>query len=536
LKVIGVRSFSSCGLLTSICLPASVEHLSNQCFASCTALSSFTFEPGSQLTEIDEGVFAFCALLASFCVPRSVRQIGRRCFYECLSLSDVTFESPSNLETIGQQAFAGCNLLASLCLPASLPELPPDSLDGLKCLKSLAFEPGAKLDKIGESALTVLSGLESICVPASVEVLCKRCFHHLAQLSSVTFEPGSKLRELGAGVFAMCKSLKSIELPACVATIDHAAFMFSSLEGIAVAQGNPDFWASADSKCLYTSSGKLVRYFGLEEHVEIPKECSSIGTLCLGHLDMLSVAFEAGTVITRIESWACWGSLRLRSFVVPAGVEFMGQAVFRECRSLCEVKFECGSQLKEFAGQMFENCQALASICIPRLIDALPGRCFARCSSLTEVTFETGSKLTRVLRGAFLGCVSCTALQFPAELRFVEYGAFCGCTSLTQIGFDRPDGLRLLDLPPSDWGELRLPDSVQAIAGYCQRLEGRTRVVKFGTASRLQLARLYHIDANRMPQAGATAFLRFAEGTLRLRRIRLEGFVPEFIRDPSTDA
>jgi hypothetical protein len=76
LKLIGVESFSSCESLRSICIPVSVEILSNSCFYRCTSLSSLTFELRSHLIQIDDMAVGRCTHLLSACFPSSLRSIG----------------------------------------------------------------------------------------------------------------------------------------------------------------------------------------------------------------------------------------------------------------------------------------------------------------------------------------------------------------------------------------------------------------------------------------------------------------------------
>jgi hypothetical protein len=44
-------------LLSSICIPSTVERLCAQCFSNCCSLSTVTFQPGSRLSSIDGSAF-----------------------------------------------------------------------------------------------------------------------------------------------------------------------------------------------------------------------------------------------------------------------------------------------------------------------------------------------------------------------------------------------------------------------------------------------------------------------------------------------
>jgi hypothetical protein len=63
-------------------------------------LETVTIPPDSQLTRIDESAFSGCALVSSICLPASVDSIGMDCFRECYALSTLTFGEPSKLEVL----------------------------------------------------------------------------------------------------------------------------------------------------------------------------------------------------------------------------------------------------------------------------------------------------------------------------------------------------------------------------------------------------------------------------------------------------
>ena len=107
---IGYGAFADCTSLTSIEIPASVETIEFAAFKNCTALTTVTFEKGSQLKMIrgtnslysysSYGAFADCTSLTSIEIPASVETIEVAAFQGCTALTTVTFEKGSQLKTI----------------------------------------------------------------------------------------------------------------------------------------------------------------------------------------------------------------------------------------------------------------------------------------------------------------------------------------------------------------------------------------------------------------------------------------------------
>jgi hypothetical protein len=112
----------SCASLSSICIPASVEQLSLDCFYDCRWLLEVVFESGSRLSRLGDAAFWGCYSLSSICIPASVETIGENCFRECGCLSTVTFDSPSKLSSIRDSAFCQCSSLSAICISSSLSE------------------------------------------------------------------------------------------------------------------------------------------------------------------------------------------------------------------------------------------------------------------------------------------------------------------------------------------------------------------------------------------------------------------------------
>jgi hypothetical protein len=125
---IGHSVFEYCRALKSICIPKSVKKLGldvvddisireiyhrGLTFCNCTSLESVSFEENSSLEHIYHYAFFNCRALKSICIPKSVETISDFCFCNCTTLESVIFEKGSNLKHIyiGGSAFDGCSAL-----------------------------------------------------------------------------------------------------------------------------------------------------------------------------------------------------------------------------------------------------------------------------------------------------------------------------------------------------------------------------------------------------------------------------------------
>jgi hypothetical protein len=95
---IEANALYGCSSLKAICLPASVEFIGECSFSECTLLSSFTFDSGSKLTQIEAAPFSRCSF-HSILISRSIKELGKDWALHS-SLQWVTFESALSLRVM----------------------------------------------------------------------------------------------------------------------------------------------------------------------------------------------------------------------------------------------------------------------------------------------------------------------------------------------------------------------------------------------------------------------------------------------------
>ena len=111
--------------LTSVTIPASVTSMGYSVFAA-PKLTSVTFEPNSQLTKIEYGLFQGTGL-SSIVIPASIVTIVEGAFSLTPKLTSVTFEPNSQLTTIGTQAFQLASSLTSITIPSGVTTIGSDA-------------------------------------------------------------------------------------------------------------------------------------------------------------------------------------------------------------------------------------------------------------------------------------------------------------------------------------------------------------------------------------------------------------------------
>ena len=313
-----------------------------------------------------------------------------------------------NITALPIQAFYKSTNVENLILPNTLITIGEEMFYQSK-LKTVVIPANATT--IGNSAFEQCASLISIDIPANVETIGTAVFWGCSSLATVTFENGSQLKTIGGdssyyGAFSDCTALTSIEIPASVETIEAAAFKgCSSLATVTFENGSQLKTIGGDSS-----------YYG---------------------------AFSDCTALTSIE--------------IPASVETIEAAAFKDCSSLATVTFENGSQLKTIGGGnshsyyygAFSYCSSLTSIEIPASVETIKASAFKGCSSLATVTFENGSQLKTIeggypSSGTFADCTALTSIEIPASVETIEAAAFKGCSSLATVTFEKGSQLKTI--------------------------------------------------------------------------------------------
>lgn len=113
-----------------------VQTIGAEAFRGCSTIAKATL--GSQLTSLEEGVFADCTKLSQFTIPSSVTAIKKEAMSGCSELVDINI--PAAVKSIGQHAFANNEKLEKVSFAGDAPESTQWADDSFEnCNEKLTF-------------------------------------------------------------------------------------------------------------------------------------------------------------------------------------------------------------------------------------------------------------------------------------------------------------------------------------------------------------------------------------------------------------
>lgn len=108
---------------------------------------------------------------------------------------------------------------------------------------------------------------------------------------------------------------------------------------------------------------------------------------------------------------------------IPYGVDTIGESVFRGNETVKSVKLS--ESVKTVENYAFENCSNLANLDLGR-VESIGANAFAYCDSLTEVVIPDSVK--EISEFAFFKCGTIGEVRLPNGLKTLNGGVFGGCT------------------------------------------------------------------------------------------------------------
>ena len=285
-------------------------------------------------------------------VGHTVDKIEQNAFKDCVTIKSVTV--PNNVTNIGLGAFQGCTSLEKITLPFVG--------EGVNYHAYLGRLFGAR--SYTENNVYVPKNLKTVRITDGSSI-GSLWFDGCSSLTSIELYEGIKY--VYSYNFEGCSSLESIN-------VDVDNKVYKSINGIL-------FSKDGETLCVYPrgrtsfeipENVKIIGSYSFAgtdnlETIYVPKNVESIdGDAFKACVNLTTVNFAEGSLLTHIWGWAFTNCVKLSSIEIPEGVFTIG----------------------EFA---FQGCESLESIRLPATITEIHQAAFADCTSLREV-YYSGSR------------------------------------------------------------------------------------------------------------------------------------------------
>ena len=198
---------------------------------------------------------------------------------------------------------------------------------GRNALYNLCTTP--LIETIGEAAFAGYKG-QRLMLPDTVTSIESYAFDGCDKL--VFLRVPEAISKMGEYVFRGCSDIKYSK-----SDIYRGLYLGNGLNGEVILASSEDSLppqVDISSQVIFIADNVFQGRTGIEEIV-IPATVRSIGKNVFdGCTGLMTVTFEAGSVLTEIGAYAFRNAAELRTIVIPGGVERMGEGMFSGCEKL----------------------------------------------------------------------------------------------------------------------------------------------------------------------------------------------------------
>lgn len=472
IKTIKKQAFYSCGELSEIKLPESVEEIGDEAFAYSEEAD---IKLGKNIKKIGKSAFAQIWDFNNLPCEDALESVGDGAF----SFTDIdTFKIGKNLKHIGEGVFVESNLKYidvdenNKYFTFENDVLYDKDKTRLILYKKTAdsFTPPETVTKISEYAFEC-AGLYKINLGDNIKEIGDGAFINCDNLKSVNLPSG--ITKIGYGTFQGCGSLKSIKLKNKIEEIGESAFESSGIRSItlpnSVRKIGKEAFSASKLKDIKLNSG--LKSIGGEafsqtkiEEINLPKSFNKISRKSLYNMPKLKAVkvnsenknfsdingvlynkdkseliyypfgseaenYYLGQNTKRVAPYAFYEHPYIKNVVFNYKIESVGEQAFWGCEKLNSVSINGG--LKEIETGAFDSCKKLKSYNIPYNIEKIGSSAFSDTGIKTLVINSPKLKLKeRVFSG-------CDKLEKVTLLRIKssEGGTFGFCEKLTDVVF-----------------------------------------------------------------------------------------------------
>ena len=264
--------------------------------------------------------------------------------------------------------------------------------------------------------------LENVRLPGGLKTIEPCAFYGCSSLANVELPEG--LETIGEFAFCSCLQFRSVELPEGLKTIGYHAFARCNFDVVRL-----------PSSLETIGGGWNCAGFNLPE--DNPRFRTLDGVLFDNEIKTLLVypGKKAGN-----------------DYLVPEGVETIGDAAFSGCKSLITIIFP--DSLQTIGKNAFWDCESLKSVEFPESLKTIGDWAFCCCLSLRKVVFP--KSLSTIGTKAFSDCATLAKVELPAGLQKIGTNAFEGCPSIELTATEGSWA--------AEWLKERRPDATMKVA------------------------------------------------------------------------
>jgi len=318
LSIFGARSLGyelveSVRDFEQIVLSEGLESIEAYAFSDCENLKSITIPEGTK--RIDYAAFRLCTSLTSIKLPESIEEIVSYAFECCTSLSSIHI--PKTIKKIGDFAFQGTNiknLEQSFCIQKNE-----------NC--NVDFTIKNSLVTENNTLVYATSYFQELIVPSGIEKIANYAFRDCKFLKRVKISEGVK--KIGTGAFKGCSFLQEVSIPDSIEQIE--GFVFENTAVLSLGK-------TYRVKSAQIRNGGKVVDFSIKDGFAMEDDTLAYVAFNKRKLLLCEETLVIPDFVRRIDTIgdACKNVV---SIFVPASVEEICSASFRECENLLSIEY-----------------------------------------------------------------------------------------------------------------------------------------------------------------------------------------------------
>ena len=531
LTTIGAASFINCSTLESVLLPSSLTTIGAASFAACSALESVVFP--SSLTTIGTAGFALCSNLRTIVFPKGsqITHLEDSVFAQCvfdIDTQDYTYADESGnpsyaidltnapILRIGENAFRNRTVMATIQLPTTV-----------SSIGSYAFASTLSLSTISLPDSLTFLGDNVFQSDPLISINVTSSFHKFALLSNTTIG-------IDTSVMSTIYTFGPNPNPGVHGYSTYNILLHPPTDGtqfqqITRSMTNPIQYPSFDLSSFVVNitpldlSNVAVQAIPCVQGSIVPVESFDFRKGVYNYVPLLqgeSITIGTTTLQQGTSGFLVNGVAKSLPCTVQAGEQFLeivasGSAVLTNLMNiengilyttanlsftepsidLTSLSLLYNSTISHISSLCFLDAPNLGGIHIVSSISSIGGSAFENCLQLSSLTFAPNSRLQTIGTAAFM-TTHLGSVVFPSSLTTIEPSGFEECRFLSTIVFS--PGCLITNLDDGVFDNSDQEDGVSL--SYSIDLS-QTSITRIGTAAFLARNKM---EAIRLPNTLST--------------------------------